>query len=72
MIDRETALQVGVSLGAVLMFIGAALFASSAYGENGHLSETGGYVLVGAIAGFVLFIAIAGFWLSRQEFEDSA
>jgi len=72
MIDRETSLQVGVSAGAVAMFIAAALYASSTYGQNGHLSEMGGYVLVGAIAAFVLIIAIAGMWLSRQDFEDAA
>ena len=72
MIDRETALQVAVSLGAVLVFIATAIFASATFGENGHLSEMGGFVLVGAIATFVLIIAIAGFWLSRQEFEESA
>ena len=72
MIDRETTLQVGVSVGAVVMFIAVALYASSAYGQNGHVSEMGGFVLVGAIGAFVLLIAIAGFWLSRQEFEDTA
>lgn len=69
MIDRETVMQVGVSGGAVVMFVAIALYASSTYGENGHLDQTGGYVLVGAIAAFIVGIAIAGFWLSRQDFE---
>jgi hypothetical protein len=71
MLDRETTLQIGVSAGAVGIFIALAAFVAANFGTNNHLSESGGFVLVGGVALFVLVTTVAGLWLARQEFEDA-
>jgi len=72
MIDRETATQIVVAGGAVALFIAVAAYVSASFGAENHLTETGGFVLVGGVAVFVLVTTVAGLWLARKEFEDAA
>lgn len=71
MLDRETTLQIGVSAGAVGVFIALAAVVSSNYGVNNHLSLSGGFALVGGVAVFVIVATIGGLWLARQDFDDA-
>lgn len=72
MIDRETATQIVVAGGAVVLFIAVAAYVSSSFGAENHLTEAGGFALVGGVAVFVVLTTIAGLWLARKEFEDAA
>jgi len=67
-IDRETRLQIAVSVGAVLVFVVGAVAVASSFTTNGHLSTQGGIGIVGVMTLFVLVMAAAGVWLERQEF----
>ncbi len=67
-IERETVMQILLSLVAVGIFIAAAVFVSTSYGTNGHLSAQGGQFLVGVIGLFVALMVAAGLYLERQEY----
>jgi len=70
MLDRETTMQIAVSAGAVGIFVALAAVVAGNYGANNHLSQVGGFALVGGVAVFVLVTTAAGLWLARQEFEE--
>jgi hypothetical protein len=72
MLDRETTLQIGVSAGAVGLFIALAAVVSLSFGAENHLSASGGFALVGGVGLFVIVATLGGLWLSRQEFEDES
>lgn len=61
-------MQVGLSTGAVLLFIAGSVYVSTMYGTNGDLSPEGGVAIVATIAGFILLMLIAGLWIERREF----
>ena len=66
-IERETVVEAAISFGAVLVFVGAVAFVGMQYRTNGHLSETGGLAMLGAIGLFVVVMAVVGFWFASQE-----
>lgn len=68
-IDRETIYQILVSVGAVGLFIGAAVAVTEAFSADGTLSAQGGIALVGAIVFFIVLMSVAGLWLERQDFD---
>ncbi|MFB6202548.1 MAG: hypothetical protein ABEI98_11145 [Halorhabdus sp.] len=72
--DRETQLQVVVSLVVVLLFVGVLAALSSTFSTNGVLSKTGGYALVAALFGFIVVISGAGLLVTRyaDSTEDDA
>jgi ABC-type nickel/cobalt efflux system permease component RcnA len=68
--DRETVWQVGVAVGAVLLFLGILVAVSSTFAANGNITATGGFALVGAVTVFILVMNGAGLWLERMEFDE--
>ncbi|MFC6905666.1 DUF7472 family protein [Halalkalicoccus tibetensis] len=62
-IDRETIVEVVVSVGAVGLFVGVLVGIGSAYNDGG-LSADGGLVLVGAITAFVVLMSCVGLGLA--------
>lgn len=71
-LDRETIYQVLVSIGAVAVFVGAAIAVTELFSTNGNISGQGGLALLGAIVLFILVISVAGLWLERQEFDGES
>ncbi|QGN07760.1 hypothetical protein Hrd1104_10925 [Halorhabdus sp. CBA1104] len=68
--DRKTQLQIGVSIGVVLAFIGVLAVLSTSLSTNAGMTENGGYALVAALLGFVFVLSGAGLWISSR-FDDS-
>lgn len=64
-VERDTLVEVAVSVLGVGGFIVAVAAVGMAYGNDG-LSETGGLALVVLIVGFVLVMSAAGYWLSGR------
>ncbi|WP_254766139.1 DUF7472 family protein [Salinilacihabitans rarus] len=73
MLDREQLIEIGVAVSAVLVMIGAMVAIGTTYSTDGGLSEQGGTVLVGVIAGFILLMTGVGFALAYvlNEPEDA-
>jgi len=72
-IDGEMVRQVALSVGAVAVFVAAAVAVSTTHGETAtgtDLTPTGGLALVGVLALFIAAMAIAGLWLERQDFDS--
>ena len=65
-IERETLIDVVVSLLAVGGFIAAVLVVGLSYGDGG-LSGQGALALVALIVGFIVVMTAAGYWLSGRE-----
>ena len=65
-IERETLIDVVVSLLAVGGFIVAVLLVGLSYGDGG-MSEQGALALVSLIVGFIVVMTAAGYWLSGRE-----
>lgn len=65
-VDRETKIEVAVSLVAVGIFIAAVLVVGAAT-EAGGMGATGAYALIGLIVLFILLMTAAGYWLSGRE-----
>ena len=65
-IERETLIDVVVSLAAVGGFIVAVLLVGLSFGDGG-LSGQGALALVALIVGFILVMTAAGYWLSGRE-----
>ena len=65
-IERETLIDVVVSLLAVGGFIVAVLLVGLSYGDGG-MSEQGALALVALIVGFIVVMTAAGYWLSGRE-----
>ncbi|HKJ59684.1 MAG TPA: transporter [Halobacteriales archaeon] len=65
-IERETLIDVVVSLLAVGGFIVAVLLVGLSYGDGG-LSGQGALALVALIVGFIVVMTAAGYWLSGRE-----
>lgn len=63
--DRETRIELVVSIGAVLFMIGVMAGIGMMYGDQqGLLGENGGFVLAGALLFFVLFLTGIGYALA--------
>lgn len=64
-VERETIVEVVVSVLAVGGFIAAVVAIGSTYGAE--LGEQGALALVGLLVGFILVMTAAGYWLSARE-----
>lgn len=65
-IDRETATEIAVSVGGVLLFIAALVVIGLTYNHNGFTSE-GGLALVGLVVAFIVVFTGIGWWLSARQ-----
>lgn len=65
-VDRETKVEVAVSVVAVGLFI-AAVLAIGATFMDGGLGQQGAFALVGLIVGFIVLMTAVGYWLSGRE-----
>lgn len=65
-IDAEMRRKIAVSVGAVGVFIALVVAVGSQYTTNHHLTEPGGYALVGIVALFVVLMALVGLFLDRS------
>lgn len=72
LLDRETVYQILASSLAVGLFIGAAIFVTNRFSDNGGMSQQGGFALIGAIVLFIVLMATAGLWLERQDFDGNS
>lgn len=65
-VDRETVMEIVVAVGGVLLFIATLVVVGLMFNNDG-LSDTGGLVLVGLVAGFILLFTGIGWWLSGRQ-----
>ncbi|MFB6163687.1 MAG: transporter [Haloarculaceae archaeon] len=65
-IERETAVEAGASVLAVLVFIAAVVVVGQLYETADGLSQTGGLAVVGTILLFVLVMTVVGYWFANQ------
>ena len=70
---RKTAVS-AAAVGAFLVTFTAIGLAFSEEIPDGGIafSNTGGFAVVGALAGFILLMAVIGIWLDRAETDDAA
>ncbi|MEM4782291.1 MAG: hypothetical protein QXG03_12140 [Halalkalicoccus sp.] len=68
-IERETIVEIVVSVGAVGLFVAVLVGIGDAYNQGG-LSADGGLILVGAITAFVVGMSVVGlalaYYLNRE------
>ncbi|WP_255198305.1 DUF7472 family protein [Halorarius litoreus] len=64
-LERETLVEIGVSVVAVVLFVLAVAYVGATYGGN-DLSNQGATLLVGAVVGFVLLMTAVGIALERR------
>ena len=64
-IERETLVEIAVSVAAVAVFIVAVLIVGSSNGASG-LSSTGAIELLGVVFGFILLMSGVGVFLDRR------
>ncbi|WP_336343059.1 DUF7472 family protein [Halalkalicoccus ordinarius] len=62
-VDRDTVVEIAVSVGAVALFIAVIVVIGDVYNRGG-LSTDGGMALVGAITGFVVLMSVLGLGLA--------
>ena len=61
MVERESLIEIVVSVGAVLLMLAAMFGIGSSYGApNSTLSPQGGQMLVAVIVGFILLMTAVG------------
>jgi hypothetical protein len=65
-IERETMLEIAVSVGAVVVFVALIIGIGVAYGGRG-LSSQGGVALLAAMAGFVFLMTGIGYFLAGRK-----
>jgi hypothetical protein len=65
-IERETVLEIVVSVGAVLVFVAIMIGIGVTYGGRG-LTSQGGVALLVSIAGFVLVMTLVGYFLAGRS-----
>ena len=63
-VDRDTVVEIAVSVGTVALFIAVVVAIGDTYNQGG-LSTDGGMALVGAIAGFVVVMSLLGIGLAH-------
>lgn len=64
-VERETLVEIGVSVVAVLVFVAAVSYVGATYGGD-HLSAEGATMLVASVVGFILLMTVIGVFLSRR------
>jgi len=65
-IERETVVEIAVSVAAVALFVAVIVGIGATYGTPSELSDTGALALVGAIVGFVFLMTGIGYFLSGR------
>jgi len=65
-VDRETQIEIAVSVAAVGFFIAAVLAIGGTFMDGG-MGEQGAFALVGLIVGFIVLMTAVGYWLSGRE-----
>ena len=65
-IERETMLEIAVSVGAVVVFVALIIGIGVTYGGRG-LSSQGGVALLAAMAAFVFLMAGIGYFLAGRK-----
>lgn len=65
-IERETLIEIAVSVLGVGLFIVATILVGAMFNQDG-LTEDGAFALLGVIVVFVLVMAVVGYWLSGRE-----
>jgi high-affinity Fe2+/Pb2+ permease len=65
-VDRETQIEIAVSVVAVGVFIAAVLAIGATFG-NGGMGQQGAFALVGLIVGFIAMMTAVGYWLSGLD-----
>ena len=65
--ERSDAVEIGVAVGSVGIFVAALAYVGTTYGTNGDIAADGALPLVGAISLFVVVMAAAGLYLARQD-----
>lgn len=68
-VDRETVVEIVVSVGAVGLFVAVLVGIGSTYNDGG-LSADGGLVFVGAITAFVVLMSLVGVGLAYYLNQD--
>lgn len=63
--ERETVLEIAVSVVSVGLFIAVIVGIGSAYNSDGLTSE-GALALIGAIGGFVLLMSVVAYFLAGR------
>ncbi|TMT80399.1 hypothetical protein E2L06_19395 [Haloterrigena sp. H1] len=74
MVERESLIEIVVSVGAVLLMLAAMFAIGSSYGAaNSTLSLEGGWMLVWVIVGFILVMTAVGVALAYllDDSDDS-
>jgi hypothetical protein len=66
-LDRETVIEIVVSVGAVALFVAVIYTIGLSYGDDGLIGPEGGTTLVAAIAAFIVLMTLIGYWLSGRE-----
>lgn len=64
-LERETLVEIGVSVVAVVLFVVVVAYVGATYGGK-ELTDQGATLLVGAVVGFVLLMTLVGVALERQ------
>lgn len=64
-LERETLVEIGISLVAVSLFVATVMYIGTAYGGE-ELTTAGATLLVGAVFGFVILMTLVGIFLDRQ------
>lgn len=65
-VDRETKVEIVVSVVAVGLFIAAVLAIGGTFMDGG-MGQQGAFALVGLIVGFIVLMTAVGYWLSGRE-----
>ncbi len=68
-VDRDTVVEIVVSVGAVGLFVAVLLGIGTAYNQSGFSSD-GGVALVGAITAFVVLMTLVGVGLAYYLNQD--
>ena len=66
-IERETMLEIAVSVGAVLVFVALMVGIGVTYGAGRVLSSQGGIALLAAMGAFVLLMTGIGYFLAGRK-----
>ena len=66
-IERETMLEIAISVGAVLVFVALIVGIGTTYGAGRVLSGQGGIALLGAMGGFILLMTVVGYFLAGRK-----
>lgn len=65
--ERDTAVEIAVSVGAVGLFVAAVLGVGAVYDGAGSFPRAGALALVGVIFGFVAVMTGVGYFLANRQ-----